>query len=189
MKTATLTQTRGATRPGRGQRIAQAAGRGRGWPRSIGFWALAITPLMALAFNAPAVAGPPRADVTLQLADDVQLRLISFRATTTHKKIDSALKSFADEIKKRGGYTGASTLNRDSAKVKLKSAHTFSMGAGYTAKITPVSEDKDRVTVEIAVSGPSGNSKTKVSFTKGKYQLQSWKLNSTDAVFLAVSGK
>ncbi|MCA9243901.1 MAG: hypothetical protein KDA32_08115 [Phycisphaerales bacterium] len=146
----------------------------------------ALAPLLAFAFATPGIAAPPRESG--MLADKMELRMISFRATTKNKDIDGSLKAFEKDIKRRG-FTGASTLNRGSASVKMKEAATFKMGAGFTATIKPLSEEKGRVTLEVSVKGPGAGSSTKLSFDKGKYQLLSWKLSDGDAVFLAVTGK
>ena len=131
------------------------------------------------------------------LADDkpVNLQVWTIRATTKNKDISGELKGIADQLKKQFKYTGFKLEKRGGGQAAIGKKFSTGLIGGYEVNITPKRRDGSRVQVQVEFLKAEKDRKVRVlnatvTLPAGQFQLfGGWKLNATDALIVAVSGR
>jgi hypothetical protein len=125
----------------------------------------------------------------------VDLQVWTIRATTKNNDISSELRGIAEQLKKQFKYTGFKLEKRGGGQAEMDKRFTTSLIGGFEANVTPKRRDSSRVQLQVEVLKVEGKKKTRmlnatVTLTVGKFQLfGGWKLDNTDALIVAVSGR
>lgn len=128
-------------------------------------------------------------------ADKADVEVFSIRGTSKNSEISPQLRSLADTLRKAVKHTGFTLANTTRQSVELGKSANCPAPGGYSAVVTPLKRDGQKVQVQVEVLRKEGGKdvsklKSTITIVGGKHQLfTGFPLDGGDSLILAVSAK
>lgn len=128
-------------------------------------------------------------------ADKADVEVLAIRGTSKNSEISPQLRSLADTLRKAVKHTGFTLVNTTRQSVDLGKPANCAAPGGYSAIVTPLKRDGEKVQVQLEVLRREGGKdvsklKSTITIVGGKHQLfTGFPLDGGDSLILAVSAK